>query len=108
MRKNDYYVYMLLCSDGSYYTGVTNDYERRFAEHRDGIVSGCYTFKRRPLKLVYVSHFHNVLEAIAWEKRVKRWRREKKEALIKREWEKLPELSKKDFKKYKLRKGLSH
>jgi putative endonuclease len=55
-----------------------------------------------------VSHFHNVLEAIAWEKRVKRWRREKKEALIKREWEKLPELSKKDFKKYKLRKGLSH
>lgn len=47
-----YYVYILKCSDGSYYTGVTNCLERRFAEHVDGRNVTCYTFSRRPVELV--------------------------------------------------------
>lgn len=90
----EYFVYILRCSDGSYYTGVTNNVELRFAQHADGEDPSSYTFRRRPLKLVYSSEFNDVTEAIAWEKTVKRWTRAKKEALIKGEWEKLPELAK--------------
>lgn len=82
---DEYYVYILRCNDGSYYTGVTNDYEKRFSEHQDGLDSGCYTFKRRPLELVYHAEFSEITDAIALEKRVKRWSRKKKEALIRRD-----------------------
>jgi putative endonuclease len=75
-----YFVYMLLCSDGSFYVGVTNNLELRIAQHELGIDTGCYTFKRRPFKLVYSSYFYDVYEAIAWEKQLKGWRRSKKEA----------------------------
>lgn len=78
----EYYVYLLHCSDGSYYTGVTNNIEFRVAQHQEGIDPSCYTYKRRPLKLVYVAQFSEVQDAIAFEKRVKGWSRKKKEALI--------------------------
>ena len=77
-----YYVYILHCSDGSYYTGVTNDYEERVDQHIAGMDPSCYTYKKRPVKLVYLAEFGDVNEAIAWEKQVKRWSRKKKEALI--------------------------
>jgi putative endonuclease len=86
-------VYILECSDGSYYTGVTNDLERRFSEHCEGLENKSYTFSRRPLKVVFYEYFSDPVQAIDFEKQVKGWRREKKEALIKREWDKLPELS---------------
>jgi putative endonuclease len=89
-----YYVYILLCKDGSYYTGITNDIDRRLAEHERGESKVAYTFKRRPLKLVFYEHFSDVIQAIAFEKQVKDWRREKKEALIRGDWHLLPELSK--------------
>ncbi|MEI8230487.1 MAG: GIY-YIG nuclease family protein [Candidatus Peregrinibacteria bacterium] len=89
----DYYVYILLCADGSYYTGVTNDYERRVAEHQSGSDPKSYTHRRRPVKLVYVGIFGDINEAISWEKRVKGWTRRKKEALIRRDFEALPSLS---------------
>lgn len=73
-----YYVYILKCSDNSYYTGVTNDYERRLYEHNAGIDRKSYTFRRRPLQLVYVTEFRDVEEAIAFEKKVKGWSRKKK------------------------------
>jgi putative endonuclease len=76
-----YYVYILKCSDGSYYTGVSNNPERRLAEHQMGTDPKCYTFSRRPLELVHIEYFQNVLEAIAREKQIKRWTRRKKEAL---------------------------
>lgn len=98
---NEYYVYMLRCKDESYYTGVTNDYERRFDEHVQVLDPSSYTHNRRPLQLVYVTSFRDVNEAIAWETKVKGWSRRKKEALIQREYEKLPGLSKKDFSKKK-------
>ena len=87
------YVYILECSDGSYYTGITNDPERRLFEHQTGLVKG-YTKKRRPLKMVLVSNEMYIFTAIENEKKIKGWRREKKEALIKGNYEKLPELSK--------------
>ena len=92
---------MLECADGSYYTGVTNDYEGRLNDHQSGRDPKSYTFKKRPVKLVYLSEFGDINEAISWEKRVKRWSRKKKEALIQGKFDVLPELSKrkKPFKK---------
>ena len=90
-----YFVYILLCSDGSYYTGVTNDMERRFYEHENGLDANSYTFKRRPLKLVFQEIFNDINQAIAFEQHVKGWRRAKKEAIINGDWHLLPELSKK-------------
>lgn len=90
----DYFVYIVRCSDGSYYTGITNNYEERVMQHNAGDDTSCYTFSRRPVELVYIASFQQVLDAIAWEKQVKRWSRKKKEALIRKEFEKLPALSK--------------
>ena len=89
----DYYVYMVGCADGSYYTGVTNNHERRVREHNEGKDPKSYTYSRRPVKLVYAAHFENVYEAIAWEKVLKKWSRKKKEAVIRGEGGKLPRLS---------------
>jgi putative endonuclease len=89
-----YHVYILLCRDGSYYTGITNNIERRIIEHQSGEDPNCYTFKRRPLKLVFNEVFGDVSQAIAFEKQVKGWKRSKKEAIIAGRWDLLPELSK--------------
>ena len=88
-----YTVYILLCRDGSYYTGITNDLERRLWEHETGCDPKAYTFRRRPLKLVFHEDFRDVNRAIDFEKQIKGWRREKKEALINGRWDLLPELS---------------
>ena len=77
---------MVRCSDGSFYVGVTNDADRRIAEHNLGVDPDCYTFIRRPVELVYSAEFHWVDEAIAWEKRLKGWSRAKKLALIENDW----------------------
>lgn len=82
MREHHYIVYMLHCGDGSYYTGMTNDLEARLWQHETGEFPTCYTFTRRPVKLVYATSFDYVYHAIGWEKHIKRWSRKKKEALI--------------------------
>lgn len=89
----NYYVYMLLCADGKFYVGVTNDVDARVAQHQLGIDPHCYTFKRRPVRLVHASNFYDVNDAIAWEKQLKRWSRAKKEALIDSDWAKVHELA---------------
>ena len=88
-----YSVYILKCSDGSYYTGITNDIDRRMYEHENGINITCYTYKRRPLSLLFIENFIDVNHAIEFEKQVKGWSRKKKEAIIADNWEKLKELS---------------
>jgi putative endonuclease len=93
---HQYFVYILHCNDNSYYTGVTNDLERRIYEHDNGTNPGCYTCKRRPLKLVFHERFPDITQAIAFEKQVKGWGRAKKEAIIKGDWNLLPELSKRN------------
>jgi putative endonuclease len=88
------YVYLLNCSDGTYYTGVTNNLERRLEEHQSGLNKDSYTYRRRPLKLVYHETFDSPLQAITFEKRLKKWSSKKKEALINGRQDLLPELSK--------------
>ena len=82
-----YHVYILLCSDGSFYVGITNDIERRLAEHQLGISKSCYTYTRRPLRLMYAADFYDVEAAIRWEKQIKGWSRAKKLALINGDWQ---------------------
>ena len=89
-----YYVYIIECNDGSYYTGLTNNLDERFAQHQSGYVVSCYTFKRRPLKLAYSVQLNDVNQAIALEKQIKGWSRKKKEAFINEEWNALKKLSK--------------
>tara|TARA_B100001063_G_C16241572_1_gene301014 strand:- start:82 stop:399 length:318 start_codon:yes stop_codon:yes gene_type:complete len=84
-----YYVYILQCADESYYTGITNDLDRRINEHNAGLDSNCYTFKRRPLKLKFSQEFNDVLEAIYFEKKLKGWTRSKKQALINNDFDRL-------------------
>lgn len=91
------YTYILLCSDNSYYIGVTNNLERRIEEHRSGLHPDSYTFSRRPIKLVYHEGFDGPNAAIAREKQLKGWSRRKKEALINSTEDALINLSKKDF-----------
>jgi putative endonuclease len=86
-------VYILKCVDDSYYTGVTNDLERRVYEHNHGSKELSYTNSRKPLTLVWQCTFQSKMEAIRWEKRIKGWSRKKKEALIAGNYELLPELS---------------
>ncbi|ASP33413.1 GIY-YIG nuclease family protein [Labrenzia sp. VG12] len=86
-------VYILRCADGSYYAGVTEkDLETRLSEHEQGVYDG-FTARRRPLSLVFNCHFERITDAIAFERQVKKWRREKKEALIRGDFEALPKLS---------------
>jgi putative endonuclease len=85
--NDQFFVYMVLCRDGSYYIGVTNNADRRVSEHNEGIDPHCYTFTRRPVQLVYAAEFRNPNDAIRFEKQLKGWNRKKKEALIRGDWE---------------------
>ena len=91
------FVYILLCSDKTYYTGVTENVYKRFDEHQDGKYFGSYTFSRRPLQLVYFCQFMDIEQAIIFEKRIKKWSQAKKLALIEGRYEDLPNLAKKNF-----------
>ncbi|MFT4523905.1 MAG: putative endonuclease [Bacteroidia bacterium] len=91
------FVYILECKDQSFYTGVTNNIQRRLEEHESGLNPSCYTFSRRPLTLVYQQMFNAPEKAIQFEKQLKKWSRKKKLALIKGHYEELPLLSKKHF-----------
>jgi putative endonuclease len=86
------YVYILECSDKTYYTGVTENVFKRFEEHQSGKHFGSYT-------LVYYCSFTNIEIAIEFEKKLKKWSKAKKLALIEGRYEDLPNLSKKKFKK---------
>ena len=77
----DFFVYILLCSDGSFYTGHTDDLEKRVYEHQTQL-HDCYTSKRLPVDLVFYKNFSSRDEAIAAERQIKGWSRIKKQALI--------------------------
>lgn len=91
------FVYILKCSDGTFYTGVTSNLEKRISEHQSGKHADSYTFTRRPLQLVFYSEFTDINLVIEKEKQIKKWSKAKKEALIKNEFDKLPNLAKKKF-----------
>jgi putative endonuclease len=91
------YVYILKCSDSSYYTGVTSNLNKRVIDHISGTHKDSYTYSRRPISLVFFAEFTDINLAISTEKQIKKWSRAKKEALISNEFEKLPNLAKKRF-----------
>ena len=81
-------VYILKCSDGSLYTGVTSDLESRLADHQDGRYRG-YTHRLRPVKLLWNSDEFEIQDAILLERQIKKWGRAKKLALIEEDWDSL-------------------
>ena len=86
-----YCVYMLASRSRNLYTGVTNNLQRRLAEHREGLVPG-FTSRYRIFRLVHFEVFSDIRYAIAQEKEIKAWRRERKVWLIERQnstWEDL-------------------
>src|SRR4051794_20349687 len=88
------YVYMLRCSDGSYYVGsARRGLDRRIGEHDEGTYGG-YTSTRRPVTLVWAQHFQVITDAIDTERQIKGWSRAKKEALIRRDYGAIQLLSK--------------
>jgi len=88
-----WFVYILKCSDDSYYTGYTEYLEVRIQDHNSG--RACkYTFSRRPVSLVYYENYDTKEEAKKRECQIKKWSRSKKEALISENTDKLKILSK--------------
>ena len=88
-------IYILLCADGSYYTGITRrSVEERFSEHANGLIPGCYTFFRRPVVLVHSEYHERIDEAVATERRIKGWSRAKKQAYMRADYERLSQLAK--------------
>jgi predicted GIY-YIG superfamily endonuclease len=75
------YMYILQCSDGSYYTGSTKDLERRILEHQSGEGAN-YTRKKCPVVLVYYEEYSRIDDAFYREKQVQGWSHVKKQALI--------------------------
>ena len=83
---------MLRCSDGSFYTGHTDDLEYRIEQHKDASIP-CYTSTRLPIELVFSQDCPTRADAIILERQIKGWSRAKKEALIVQNWKKIQELS---------------
>ena len=72
-----WFIYILLCTDGSLYTGISNDPDKRLAEHRHG-KGGHFTRSHQPLKIIYREKCENKREALKREHEIKSWTREKK------------------------------
>ena len=81
-REYNFYVYIMASASGTLYIGMTNDLIRRIAEHKESKIEG-FSKKYSCNKLVYYEHHKYVYNAIEREKEIKKWRREKKQDLIK-------------------------
>ena len=81
MKNHNYYVYIMASDSGTLYIGVTNDLTRRVSEHQLGVVEG-FTKKYNCHKLVFYENYSDIKQAIAREKQLKRWGRDKKQDLI--------------------------
>ena len=77
-----YYLYILQCADGTYYTGITSNLERRLDAHQRGADPRAYTSHRRPVKLVWAQTFESKDAAFQREQQIKGWSHAKKAALI--------------------------
>ena len=88
-----FYVYILRCADGSYYTGHTDDIEARMHLHVTGAIKSCYTASRLPVEMVFLQEFATREEALSAELRIKGWSRAKKEAMMRADWGEVSRLS---------------
>ena len=87
-----FWVYILRCGDGSYYTGHTDDLDHRLRQHHIDVSDG-YTASRKPLSLVYSCEFPSRVEALEAERQIKGWTRKKKDALLRGDWAAVNRLS---------------
>jgi len=86
MRQSwKWYVYIIECIDGFYYSGMTWKPDLRWIQHLSGLGSG-FTSRHKPKEVVYLEEYDNLEEARRREKQIKGWTRNKKEKLIKGEW----------------------
>lgn len=81
MRERTYWVYIMTNRSGTLYVGMTNDLMRRVHEHRQGQIPG-FASRYKITRLIHAESCHDVVAAIAREKEIKDWRREKKLALV--------------------------
>ena len=88
-----FWVYILKCADQSYYTGHTDNLERRLQQHQQRHYESCYTASRLPVQLCFACEFATRIEALAAEQQIKGWSRGKKAALIHSDWPALQKLS---------------
>ena len=88
------WTYLLECADGTFYCGSTTDLERRVSQHNLG-EGATYTriSRRRPVRLVWAAYFERIDDAFAYEKRIRKWSRAKRLALIEQREEDLPALA---------------
>ena len=87
-----FYVYILRCADGSYYTGHTDNIEARVIAHQRGEIPR-YTQRRRPVQLVFVEGVPSRQVAFERERQIKGWSRAKKQAMIEQDWTTLVKLA---------------
>jgi putative endonuclease len=80
-----FWCYILLCADGKYYTGHSDDLEKRIGQHQSGAIAG-FTSLRLPVRLMWSQDFPTRYEALDAELKIKKWSQAKKEALIKGDW----------------------
>ena len=81
-----FFVYILQCADGSYYTGHTDNLEQRLVQHQLRYFPDCYTANRLPVELKYQQAFPCREEALAAGQKIKGWSRKKKEAMMQGDW----------------------
>ncbi len=93
------YLYILKCSDGTFYTGVTNNLDLRVEQHNIGLNPETYTYTRRPVELMWHEMVTDFNLAFEWETKIKKWSAKKKQALINGDFVLLKELAKKKFKR---------
>ncbi|CAG9931626.1 GIY-YIG nuclease family protein [Candidatus Nitrotoga arctica] len=91
-----FWVYILRCADGSYYTGHTDNLERRIAQHQAGECEG-YTATRRPVELTWSQECVMREDALSAEMQIKGWSRKKKEAMMRSDWTEVSRLAKSKF-----------
>ena len=94
-------MYILLCSDNSYYVGSTTDVEQRLTDHNSGKYDG-YTSTRLPVQLKWTLEFDDIRYAFEFERKIKKWSRAKKEALMKSDYGSLHQLARSSETKRKI------
>jgi len=100
-----FWVYIVRCADGSYYTGHTDNLDLRIGQHIAGAIPSCYTFKRRPVTLVFSQPCATREEALAAERQIKGWSRKKKEAMMRGDWGEVSRLARSAGKQAALRQA---
>lgn len=93
-----YFVYILKCANGTFYTGSTSNLHDRINAHKSGADPNSYTYRLRPIKLVWAEEYESRIEALNVEKHIKGWSHVKKQALIENDFEKIHQIVKQERK----------